>query len=245
MEQLIVDIGNTSIKTIVFKNNKFQNIHRFKSDNDFEKYIEEYNLSSLNTIISSVRSKKSTVKITSIFENVTLLNHKTKLPIRNDYTTPETLGNDRLANVVYANSLFPDQNNLVIDIGTCTKFDFINDKNQYKGGSISLGFSMRYKALHNLTENLPLYDNQVTKQLTGNDTKTSIFSGVYLGMVAEIKQFITEYETIYEQVNVFLTGGDLSYFENEELSQKNSIFVDPLITLKGLKVILDYNEQKI
>lgn len=242
MDQFIVDIGNTSIKSIIYRNNNYQKVQRFASNQEFLVYVNDNNLKNAQTIISSVRSVESTKNITAILERFILLDYKTNIPIINKYSTPKTLGNDRLANVIYANHLFPSENNLVIDIGTCTKFDFINHQNQYLGGSISLGFSMRYLALHNFTDNLPLVNNDKTTRLIGIDTTSSISSGVYLGMLAELKQFIIEYETIYDKVNIFLTGGDLSYFENKELSQKNSIFVDPLLTLKGLKVILDYNE---
>ena len=242
MDQFIVDIGNTSIKSIIYRDNQYQEVHRFDTDKDFLNYIEKNNLIETSTIISSVRSVDSTIKLASIFNHYSLLSYKTFIPIKNTYSTPKTLGNDRLANVIFANHIFPKENNLVIDIGTCIKFDFINDQEEYLGGSISLGFSSRYKALHNLTDNLPLLNNETTTQLIGIDTTSSIASGVYLGMLAEIRQFITEYESFYDKVNIFLTGGDLSYFENKELSQKNSIFVDSILTLKGLKVILDYNE---
>jgi type III pantothenate kinase len=242
MAQLIVDIGNTRIKTVVFEKEKNTEVVMFETSQQFIEFVKTRKLQNLSTIISSVRSESSTNSLVKVFKNAILLNFKTKIPIINSYASPQTLGNDRLANVIFANNEFPNENNLVIDIGTCMKFDFINKEKEYIGGSISLGFSMRYKALHNLTDNLPLLDNETTNQLIGIDTKSSMVSGVYNGMLAELKHFIYEYEKNYSKVNVFLTGGDLSYFENKELSQKNSIFVDPLLTLKGLKVILDYNE---
>ncbi len=242
MAQLIVDIGNTRIKAVIFEKEKNTEVVIFDTNQQFIEFVKIRKLQNLPTILSSVRTESSTNSLVRIFNNAILLNYKTKIPIINSYTSPQTLGNDRLANVVYANHLFPNENNLVIDIGTCMKLDFVNKENEYIGGSISLGFSMRYKALHNFTDNLPLLDNETTNQLIGIDTKSSMISGVYNGMLAELKHFIYEYEKNYSKVNVFLTGGDLSYFENKELSQKNSIFVDPLLTLKGLKVILDYNE---
>jgi len=243
MTQLIVDIGNTSIKSILFNKNQFTSLKRFSSDLEFTTYIQKQNLTNTKCIISSVRSKKKTDLIVKNLNNKLILNEATPLPIVNNYSSPKTLGYDRITNAIAAYNIFPGENNLIIDLGTCLKFDFINSKNQYIGGSISLGFLMRYKALHNFTDNLPLLKNKVTTQQIGKDTKSSMVSGVFLGMLGEIKQFIEGYESIYKKLNVFLTGGDLSYFENEELSQKNSIFADPLLTLKGLKVILDYNEK--
>ncbi|MCT4582567.1 MAG: type III pantothenate kinase [Flavobacteriales bacterium] len=243
MTQLIIDIGNTRIKMLSYSNGSFGSLKIFEDDNLFSTYIKERQLQhNTKVIVSSVRNPKNTASIVSLFSSVLVLAETTKTPITNQYKTPATLGQDRLANAVAAYHLKPNQNNLIIDIGTCLKFDFINRNNEYLGGSISLGFSMRYKSLHTFTDNLPLFENEITNQLIGNDTKSSMVSGTYKGMLSEIKQFIQDYESKYKQLNIFLTGGDLSYFKNEELSQKNSIFADPLLTLKGLKVILDYNE---
>ncbi len=242
MTQLIIDIGNTRIKLLTYSKNKYGALELFGDDESFIQYIHQQQLQKATIIVSSVRNEENTNRLISLFQSIIILKETTAIPIINQYKTPKTLGRDRLANAVGAYHLKPNQNNLIIDIGTCLKFDFINANNEYLGGSISLGFSMRYNALHTFTDNLPLFESEITNQLLGNDTKSSIVSGTYLGMVAEIKQFIQDYEAKYEQLNIFLTGGDLSYFENEELSQKNSIFADPLLTLKGLKVILDYNE---
>ncbi len=244
MKQLIIDIGNTRLKAVVFYNRKASSINYFSSISEFKVFISDSKLEETPTIISSVRSKAYTQNICSLFKQVINLNHSTEIPIKNKYATPQTLGNDRLANIIAANKQFPNQNNLVIDVGTCLKFDVINGKNEYLGGSISLGFQMRYNALHNLTDNLPLIEQATTKDLIGTDTFSSISTGVYFGMLSEIKSFIALYEEKYPSLNIFLTGGDLSYFENKELSQKNSIFVDKMLTLKGLKVILDYNEKQ-
>ncbi len=239
MKQLIIDIGNTSIKTITCLNGVFHKLKRFESDKEFIESLR-FDVDTL-TIISSVRTKEFTKNIANLFSNVIILTAETNIPIENGYATPTTLGHDRLANAVAAFDAFPNQNNLIIDVGTCLKIDFINRQNVFMGGSISVGFSMRYNALHTFTDNLPLYKNETIETITGNDTKSSMLVGAYQGMLSEIKHFIQQYEHKYEELNIFLTGGDLSYFKNEELSQKNSIFADPLLTLKGLKVILDYN----
>ena len=85
-----------------------------------------------------------------------LENKLAKIPIVNNYKTPKTLGDDRLANVVGASVLFPNKNVLTIDCGTCIKFDLINKEKQYNGGAISLGLKMRFEALNKFTANLPL-----------------------------------------------------------------------------------------
>jgi type III pantothenate kinase len=235
---LIVDIGNTSIKVAQFEQGNCRNINRFKDQGLFLEY--SHSCSFNNAIISSVREETFTRKLGNQFEQALVLNHTTALPISNLYHTPETLGNDRLANAVGAFNAFPNQNTLTIDVGTCIKFDFINTNNEYLGGSISPGFN----ALHTLTDNLPLIDDVEINQLIGNDTTSSIQVGVYQGIIAEISNMISQYERKYDNLNIILTGGDLSSFLDIELSQKNSIFADEFHTLKGLNTILNYNVQK-
>ena len=87
------------------------------------------------------------------------------MPFKNLYATPKTLGIDRIALVSASVNNYPDKNVLIIDAGTCITYDFITDKNEYLGGAISPGLRMRYKALHNLTANLPLLETECQKIL--------------------------------------------------------------------------------
>src|SRR5690606_35225396 len=85
-----------------------------------------------------------------------LLTHETEVPFVNRYLSPETLGKDRIALAAGAVDIFPDENVLAIDAGTCITYDFISAEKEYLGGSISPGLSMKFKALHNYTARLPL-----------------------------------------------------------------------------------------
>lgn len=174
------------------------------------------------------------------------LNEKTKLPLKNRYKTPGTLGKDRLATAVGANYLFPSRNVLAIDAGTCIKYDFVNSKNEYLGGAISPGLDMRFKALHHFTAHLPQLKKMKTANvnLIGRTTRDSILSGVQNGAIAEISGMIKCYQDKYENVHVILTGGD-SVFIRTLVSEKNRIFAAPDLTLLGLNVILNYNNEFI
>jgi len=239
---LVVDIGNSFIKVAQFEQGNCRKIERFKDQRLFLKYVSSIS-SAENVIVSSVRDISFTNDVVNLFSDSLLLTTKTHLPIINSYRTPETLGNDRIANAVSAFTAFPNQNTLTIDVGTCVKFDFITSNNEYLGGSISPGLKMRFNALHTLTDNLPLIDDVEINQLIGTDTTTSIQVGVYQGMMAEITNMIRQYEKKYDKLNIVLTGGDLRWFLDIEMSQKNSIFADEFHTLKGLNTILDYNVQ--
>jgi type III pantothenate kinase len=158
------------------------------------------------------------------------------------YKTPNTLGADRLAGAVGATVLFPDENNLVIDMGTCITLDFVNKDGEYKGGAILPGISMKFKALHTFTNKLPLLstENLVdTANIIGNDTQSSIILGVINATCYELEGFVDRYIDTFGPINIIFTGGDAIYFEKRV---KFPNFVNSNLLLIGLNKILNYNE---
>ena len=130
---------------------------------------------------------------------------------------------------------------LVIDIGTCVTFDFINSKNEYLGGAIAPGFEMRFKALNYFTGKLPVvYFKKEQLKLIGDTTESSIVSGVYNGMKNEIEGMINNFLTQYDDLKIVVTGGDIKLFD---LEPKNRIFADEFLVVKGLNEILNYNAE--
>jgi len=166
------------------------------------------------------------------------LSHKTKVPIINKYGTPKTLGLDRLAAVVGAAIHYPKQNVLVVDIGTCMTYDYIDKKKQYFGGNIAPGLELRLKAMHHFTAALPLVKRKWNKKMLGNSTESALQNGAVWGIKLEIEQFIKTLTGKKGQLTVILTGGDASYF-GEIIDSE--IFVDSNLVLKGLNEIIAYN----
>jgi len=111
---------------------------------------------------------------------------------------------------------------------------------KYLGGAISPGISIRYKALHQFTANLPLLEkNNFT--LIGKDTKSSIHSGVLNGILQEIDGVIDQYKAKYQNLTVVLTGGDTNFLAKK---LKSTIFANPNFLLEGLNSILIHNLDK-
>ena len=186
---LIVDVGNTFVKFAIFndadlvKKNSFE-LSEFKKQ---YKALKKEFPKVKSAIISSVgRMSKNQIKSITEDINVIELNSKTKLPFKNLYKTPKTLGVDRIALVSASVNKFPDKNVLIIDAGTCITYDFITNENHYLGGAISPGIRLRYKSLNNLTANLPLLETKQPKTIIGNTTESSIHSGVVIGVIKEI-----------------------------------------------------------
>jgi type III pantothenate kinase len=161
------------------------------------------------------------------------------LPIKLKYDTPKTLGADRICNAVAGFAAFPNRNVLIIDLGTCNKYDFIDQNGNYLGGSIAPGFKMRLDAMHKFTANLPGINPDKTTEFIGKSTKSSMETGAFWGVIGEIKELVRQYQNGFSDIIVLATGGNLYFFE-EVL--KNFIFADQNLTLKGLNSILNYQE---
>ena len=237
---LIIDVGNTRIKTAVFEDGKM--IHN--ESLIYESFISEAiniikKFNCTNAIISSVGAiNKSQIAKLQVEISLIELNYSTKVPFVNKYSTPKTLGVDRIALVSSAISNYPKRNVLIIDAGTCITYDFVNNEGNYYGGAISPGLQMRYKALHVFTEKLPLLKPSEKCELVGNSTETSIHSGVVNGVINEIDGIVKQYRKKNTDLTVVLTGGDVNFLANR---LKNGIFANPNFLLEGLNTILTHN----
>jgi type III pantothenate kinase len=151
---------------------------------------------------------------------------------------PETIGADRLALAAAAVHFYPNKNNLIIGLGTCITYNFINKYHEFMGGGISPGMEMRLKSLNHFTAKLPLVQADSNAPLIGYDTNTNILSGVVIGMAMEMDGMIDAYQQRFRNFNVALTGGDLAHLAPH---LKNKIFADPDLIFKGLYAISETN----
>lgn len=239
---LIVDVGNTSVKLAVFELETIQGKWECNKT-DFKDTLlgvrSEYNGIS-RAIVSNVGDfGKANVDSLQEYYPTLFLSYQSKLPFKNHYTTPETLGVDRMALVSAASKSFKKENVLIIDAGTCITYDFLNDENKYLGGAISPGVEMRYKSLHTFTAKLPLLNKKMPHSFFGDSTEDAIHVGVVISVLNEIEGFISNYQKEYPNLRVILTGGD-AHFLRDRI--KNDIFANSNFLLEGLNYILETNK---
>ena len=160
------------------------------------------------------------------------------LPIRNGYTTPETLGEDRLAAAVGAASLYPGRNLLIVDFGTAITIDQVSADGVFRGGNISPGVQMRFRALHDYTAALPLCESCEDQTLLGRSTVEAIRQGVMNGIAFEIEGYIARLFPEIDALSIIFTGGDAKFFVKRI---KNTIFAHCDLVFLGLNRILEYN----
>lgn len=233
---LVIDCGNTRVKYGVFENNKL--IEFGIISEDFTLIFSKFKTIT-RVIIASVTNHHTIIQ--SLIPKtipVILFSNKLKIPIQNFYQSAQTLGSDRLAASIGSYTLFPNNNVLTIDAGTCIKYNFTNNLNQYIGGAISPGLTMRLKALNHYTHGLPLVTfDENYENLTGTTTQSSILSGTQIAAVCEVESMIERYMSLYPNLKIVFTGGDANYLCK---LLKNRFFADEHLIIKGLNAILNY-----
>jgi type III pantothenate kinase len=246
---LAVDIGNTRIKVAVFEGTTLLDQYYFNNEelrNQLNFILNKYEKVS-DLVVSAVGNIRK--EVFSQFETqvkIHFISSDFPFPFTNRYSTPNTLGIDRMVLASGAVLKYPNQNRLIIDAGTCITYDFIDENDNYLGGAISPGIRLRFESLHNYTAKLPLLtfeslkgkDSEFEKiPFIGNSTFESINSGVINGVINEIEGFISQYEAVYPKFIIILTGGDVEFLAKR---LKNTIFANSNFLLESLNQTFQY-----
>jgi type III pantothenate kinase len=239
---LIIDIGNTSAKAALFNKNKLVSQERF-SNTDFESISSFADTGKTDrAIISSVAENPEEV-ITMLKQHAGYVHHLTwesEFPFSSKYRTPETLGVDRLAAAAGAVEKYGKSNILIIDAGSAITIDLVTG-GVYRGGNISPGMEMRFRALNTFTEKLPLCSYAREFTFPGISTSDAITGGVITGLTYELNEYIRTFRKEYRKLVVILTGGDS--LQLTELIEHEIICL-PNLVIEGLNYLLEYNYGK-
>lgn len=248
---LTADIGNTSITLGLFEEDALVEEFRLASDKDLS--LEEYEvlLKSLfrdykvdGCIISSVVEElnekfKFAVKNVFKFEPIFLsLDINTGIKIALD--NPREAGADRIANAAGAYVLY-NKPVIVVDFGTATSFDIVNQKGEFIGGVIAPGLSLQMKVLNKFTSKLPRIDVAISNKAIGNNTSDAILSGVIRGSACMIDGLVEQCEKeLGERAVLVATGGYSGLIAN--YLKRPFDFINPTLTLEGLRYLYQINK---
>jgi type III pantothenate kinase len=245
---LVVDIGNTRTKIAFFENNEL--VEKAILENGaLEELSAAINGQAIEGAILSATGQ-DTEGVENFLKThypFVHFDHTTPIPIKNKYKTPETLGKDRLAAVIAAKALFPKDNCLVIDAGTCLTYNFITANNLFIGGNITPGLTMRLKAMHHFTAKLPEIERHTEgvelMNIIGTSTETAMQIGAQVGLLAEVEGFVERFIRNFGKIKVILTGGDGEFImKHVVLSER---YFERNLVLQGLNQILNFNLKNI
>ena len=227
--KLTIDQGNTAAKAAVWRDDSIvaETVHRNLTgapQNILIKGGEVQSLTFWNKRDNSLTILKQSTD-------------KTPLPVKVAYSTPSTLGRDRIAAVVGAYGLTAGNWTLIVDCGTAITYDVLSPDGVFLGGNIAPGVYMRLEALNHYTARLPLVETSGDCPRWGTDTETALRSGAISGVVSEMRYYRNLLPVA--DPKVVLTGGSADL-----VSQRAGfdLIVDTEIVSKGLNSIINYNE---
>ncbi|MCM1503671.1 MAG: type III pantothenate kinase [Muribaculum sp.] len=239
---LVIDQGNSAAKVAIFKGDEMVDHWRYDvlTDEVLRKVAHSFPVDSAVYCSVSNHGEDVIVLLRSMVGKVYELTSLLPLPVKVAYTTPSTLGRDRIAAVAGARKLYPKSDVLVVDAGTAVTYDVLLKDGTFVGGNIAPGLWMRAEALHQMTKRLPRVEVESAGEVAdwGTDTENAIRSGVVRGVVGEISYYR---DRLSSKAEVVLTGGDASRIA-PLLDFK--VRVDETLVLTGLNSILLYNEHR-
>jgi type III pantothenate kinase len=251
---LVLDIGNTNITLGVFDKSVLKHSWRLNTDisrteDEYGIYIKnllkEFNLDSniKNAVICSV-VVQLTEKIDIALKKYLgidslIISHKIKNYVEIKTDSPSQVGADRIANAAAARALYSVPA-IVVDFGTATSFDIVNEKSEFIGGIITAGMKIQAEALSNRTSKLPKLYIEAPEHTIGRNTIDAMLSGIVRGHAAMIDGLLFECEhELGQKTTIIATGGYSSVIE-KYLKRKFDI-INPDLTLIGAKILFDLN----
>ena len=239
MMNLLIDIGNSLVKAAIYENRKVFKEFKFNDlyTHEIVRIIKKYKV--IGSALSNVSNPNPKLEI--ILEDKTSFfsfKKDIKMPINSLYNLNE-VGDDRLALMLAAYDEFPNDNVLVIDMGTCITYDLKTSSSEYIAGGISPGLNMRIKSISDGAFKLNDINPEYPKSYIASDTKSSLEIGIILGIKHEIDGFINKYSSSFSDLKVVITGGDSKILSGKI---KNTIFTNSNYTFKGLDYLIEYNK---
>lgn len=234
---LTIDCGNSSTKLAVWRGSELVEATALASDSasGIEEFIRRHDVGQaiVGSVVGNLRSVNQALSNCSL--PTLKLTSSTPVPLVIDYSTPHTLGTDRIAAAVGALEIVPGRELLVVDVGTAITYDRITADRHFVGGNIAAGVGMRLRALNHFTSALPEVDSRGETPLWGNSTETALRSGAVNGVVGELAYYRS---SLPEGAVVVLTGG-----WSADIASKLDFetVVDSMLVSRGLCSILKFN----
>ncbi|NGX40110.1 MAG: Type III pantothenate kinase [Chlamydiae bacterium] len=248
---LVLDIGNFRIKGALFEEDNIVEFFSFPPEKEaLKNQLDGKQITSL--LISSVTQKGSSLISEALNElglPFHLLDFST-VNVKLEVDEPEEVGHDRIANVYGALFRFPQNDCIVVDLGTAVTFDVIGKEGIYLGGAIYPGVDIGAKALGEYTDKLPHVTPKVAPDSVAKTTAGHIQSGLYWGLLGAIERITYEMRSISDNPNnvkVIATGGLLKTFNDIDFTKALSDLVDlidPALTLIGIHEIMKEQKEK-
>jgi type III pantothenate kinase len=254
---LAIDIGNTNIVLGVFEGNRLKGNWRIATS--LAKTSDEYGILVLDLFhanglrtdrISGVILSSVVPPLTPIFVETSrryfhsdplIVDGAMDTGLLNRYEPPRDVGADRIVNAVAAYHRYGGPV-IIVDFGTATTFCAVSRKGEYLGGAITPGITISSEALFQRASKLPKVELVKPKSVIGQDTVSSIQSGMLYGYAGLVDAMVLRMKKeLGPATQVIATGGQarLILSETKTISE-----VRPDLTLEGLYLLYERSRKK-
>ncbi|MCQ5128848.1 type III pantothenate kinase [Butyricicoccus faecihominis] len=253
---LAIDVGNTNMVFGLYEGDTLRGSFRIStnaertSDELGMQIVQYYQFLNIETertsaaIIASVVPQVMYTLVNAVRKYLCvqplMAGRDVEIGIQNCYSNPREVGVDRLVNSVSAIRKYGSPL-VIVDIGTATTFDAIDESGAYQGGAIFPGIKVAMEALFLKASKLPRVDIERPDQAIGKNTVQSMQSGAVRGYVGALTGIITDIQKeLGGKARVVATGGMGRMMASYcDLIDE----VDPNLTLEGLRLIYQENKE--
>ena len=253
---LTLDIGNTNIKTALFRGTEM--VQYWRISTNLKSTSDEYGILLCNMFEHAGANPADVegIIISSVVPTVNFtIEHmcqnyfhqspmfvvpgiKTGINIR--YENPRELGSDRIANAVAAYEEYGAPC-IFIDFGSATTFGVVDEGGAFLGGCICPGVKLASEALVSGTAKLPRFELTRPDRVIGRTTLANLQSGMFYGYVGLVRNIVRKMkQELGREATVVATGGMAVLFSEDA---KCIDHLDGLLTLKGLRLIYERNKE--
>lgn len=248
---LALDVGNTNITCGVFHEDEM--IGTFRITTKMPRTSDEYGMI-LGTLLEKNQLKISDITdaiICSVVPNIMhslqsalikyfnitplIVEAGIKTGIRVATPNPQQIGADRIVDAVAAYEIYGGPV-LVIDFGTATTYDLVDESGSFLGGITAPGIRISAQALWRDAAKLPEIEIKKPEHILGKDTITSMQSGLVYGQIGQLEYIVRKVkeECGYDRMKVVVTGGLGRIISND--TEAVDVY-DPNLTLKGIHLV--------
>jgi len=236
---LAIDIGNTNVVCAIFKQKEVIGSIRIESDMNFFNSLIQLNKYEISDVIISSVVPKLDVPY---FESCNNLFHIEPTFVRHnncnialDVEDPSEVGADRICNVAGVKHQF-DMHGIIVDFGSATTYDIIDEKGAFIGGAIAPGIDVSARYLFEKAALLRDTAFTFPDSVIGKNTETNLQAGIMFSAIDEVDGMIKRIidATKWKSPSVVLTGGFSSLLSPK---LKTEHILAPNLTLDGLRII--------
>jgi len=253
---MVMDIGNTNIKTGLFVDGKLKNSWRLQTNHlrtadEYGTMMESFfnhlgiPTESVDGIIMSSVIPSMNYTMEHMCElyfhrrKVMVVSSELNLGLNIKYDLPSQLGSDRICNSVEAYHRYGGPC-VVVDFGTATNFAVISEEGDFLGGLICPGIMVSADALVERAAMLHKVEYVMPEKVIGTNTKEGIQSGLIRGYVGQVDYILQQIEKeLGAKPTVVATGGMSGMIASET---RRIDVVNPTLTLEGLARIYEMNK---